>query len=119
METLGARITEIRENLDLRLTQLADLAGVDHGTLSRIESGRILNPRVATLLKLATALNTSVDYLLAGNVRGIENDPDVIFLSQELKLLDKEGRRLSRALIQTLRRMASTTDEEGQDEREI
>ena len=49
-----------------RLTQegLARKANISYHTLLKIENGRIHNPKVETIIKLAEALEISVDKLL-------------------------------------------------------
>ena len=54
---VGERIAELRENQLLRQTELAEKAGISPSTLSQIESGRVSNPHIGTLRKIARALN--------------------------------------------------------------
>lgn len=62
-------------------SQLAVEAGVNHATLSRIESGEIQAPGPEILKRLATALQVTVDYLV-GRTKSltanefISSDPD-------------------------------------------
>ncbi|MDD9266012.1 helix-turn-helix domain-containing protein [Paenibacillus sp. GCM10023248] len=63
MTTLGERIKERREKLNLKQDQLADMMGITRHVLSSYESDRNFPPG-KTLGSLADALKTSADYLL-------------------------------------------------------
>ncbi len=55
-----------KQRLDAKRSQkeLADLADISVPVLQRLEAGRIANPGIITLLKLAMALNCSLDALI-------------------------------------------------------
>jgi DNA-binding XRE family transcriptional regulator len=57
--TLAALLHEmrkIREEAGLSLTDVAERSGIDKGALSRLETGKQLNPTVDTLVRYATAV---------------------------------------------------------------
>lgn len=58
---MGHRIRELREAMKMTQEELADKSGVSRGTISALENGSMRNTTSKTLLKLAQALNTSVD----------------------------------------------------------
>ena len=58
---MGYRIRELREAMKMTQEELADKSGVSRGTISALENGSMRNTTRKTLLKLAQALNTSVD----------------------------------------------------------
>lgn len=58
---MGYRIRELREAMKMTQEELADKSGVSRGTISALENGSMRNTTSKTLLKLAQALNTSVD----------------------------------------------------------
>ena len=60
---LGTRVQKIREDQNLTQTQLAVLVGTSQSTISQIEAGD-RNPSYKMLLKLASALNVTVGYVL-------------------------------------------------------
>jgi transcriptional regulator with XRE-family HTH domain len=60
---LSEKVNQLRRSLKLTQRQLADKTSITQATLSRIEKGKVQNLRVSTLVKLASALNTTVDYL--------------------------------------------------------
>jgi transcriptional regulator with XRE-family HTH domain len=67
MATVGERIREIREELQINQEQLADRASLSKGFLSDVENNK-RNIGSENLLKIANVLGASVDYLLRGEV---------------------------------------------------
>ena len=53
---LVARFKAVRESQGLTLAEVADRMGIDAPALSRFETGKMLNPTLATLHKWAEAL---------------------------------------------------------------
>lgn len=60
---LGKRIRKKRKNLKLTQAKLAELSKIKSSNLSHIERGAT-KVSLPTLVKLANALNTTLDYLL-------------------------------------------------------
>lgn len=60
----GLRIAELRGKAGLTQRQLAAHAGIDQGTVSRIERGGMENPTMQTLTSLAAALGVPAQALL-------------------------------------------------------
>ena len=56
---VGAMI-EQRHNLDLSQRELAELCGIPHSSVARIESGKS-SPNITTLLKIYNQLGLSID----------------------------------------------------------
>jgi len=61
---MGDRIHFLRTDLGLTLQELGDKVGVGASTVRKWETGYIKTLRTDKMQKLATALNTSVDYLM-------------------------------------------------------
>ncbi len=61
--SIGKRVRRIRRSADLTQGQLAQLAGVNSGTLARLEQGGIQDPHFSTLEKLAGALDVRIEHL--------------------------------------------------------
>jgi len=61
---LSDNIKKIRKKKGLSQDKLAKLADVTHTTLIKIESGVNDNPTIKTLMKIANALEVSIDVLL-------------------------------------------------------
>lgn len=60
---MGYRVKEVREQKGMTQEALSAASGVGRVTISLIESGVTKNASGGTLLKLATALGTTVDSL--------------------------------------------------------
>lgn len=58
---LLARLKEIRESQGLTLAEVAERMGIDAPALSRLETGKVLNPTLATLQKWAEALEQKLE----------------------------------------------------------
>ena len=58
---LLARFKAVRESQGLTLAVLAERMGIDAPALSRLETGKMLNPTLATLHKWAEALGQKLD----------------------------------------------------------
>ena len=65
MSTVGGRIRDVREAIGMTQEQLATRSGISKGFLSEVENDR-RNLSSDNLLKIATALGASVEYLLTG-----------------------------------------------------
>lgn len=82
IKELGRRIQARRKHLGLTQEALAELCDVTPQFISYAEAG-LRAPRPENLLKLATGLAVSVDYLLTGQT----TDKDVSVLAQKLRRL--------------------------------
>ena len=60
---MGYKIREKRESMKMTQEELAEKSGVGRVTISLLESGATKNASSKTLLKIARALNTTVDAL--------------------------------------------------------
>lgn len=81
---IGEYIRKRRAWMGLNMGALAKKSGLDGGGLSRIENGESPEPRLPTLIKIADALDVSLD-LLVGRVKKVE--PKDITLWKTDKLL--------------------------------
>ena len=63
-EALAALRSE-RERQGLSLTDLAARTGIDRATISKLETGKILNPTVGTLKRYTAALGKSLSWTLS------------------------------------------------------
>lgn len=62
---MGERMAELRSARGLTQEAVADLAGITHQQYNKVENGKACL-RSDSLLRIATALQTSADYLLSG-----------------------------------------------------
>lgn len=60
---MGYKIKEYREKLKITQEELAEKSGVSRGTISALENGSDKVTTSRTLVKLAVALDTTVDCL--------------------------------------------------------
>jgi DNA-binding XRE family transcriptional regulator len=65
--SLVARFKAVREGQNLTLAEVAARMGIDAPALSRLETGKMLNPTLATLHKWAEALGRKLDVELSNN----------------------------------------------------
>lgn len=92
MVEFGAKLKQLRKEKNLTQKQLASLIGVQNSVISFYEVGeRVPSPEI--IIKLATALHVSSDYLL-----GIEKNESV-----DVSGLDEHDKILVRSLVDTLR----------------
>ncbi len=91
MATVGDRIREVRDELEITQDQLAQRAGISKGFLSDVENNK-RNISSENLLRIANVLGASVDYLLRGDVlesstvEPIVIPPELSQAAQELDL---------------------------------
>ena len=60
---MGYRIKERRKELKMTQTELSEKSGVSRATISGLENGSVRATSSNTLLKLARALDTTVDQI--------------------------------------------------------
>ena len=58
---MGYKIKELREAMNMTQEELAEKSGVSRGTISALENGIDRTTTSKTLVKLAQALDTTVD----------------------------------------------------------
>ncbi|MDH3973616.1 MAG: helix-turn-helix transcriptional regulator [Deltaproteobacteria bacterium] len=83
MNNFGTKIRKIRKQKKLTLEQLSKKCGIDRTYISKIESGKIRNPYIPTLEKIANGLCVDVEILYpftsASSSRGEGIDQRKIF----------------------------------------
>ena len=63
---LGQRVKELRQKKRWRQEDLAKATGLRQPVISRIELGRLQQPKMDVLMRLSEALGMEVDYLIFG-----------------------------------------------------
>ena len=63
MDTLGERISFLRDNMELTQTELAEKIGITPMTLAKYTKD-LNEPRSSTLQKMAQVLGTTSDYII-------------------------------------------------------
>lgn len=61
---INIKLLEIRKIHNLTLQDISTMTGIGTGRLSEIETGKTPNPRVDTLIKIADALDVTLDELV-------------------------------------------------------
>ena len=72
---LAGRLRKAREATGLTLAQLSEQTGIDEPSLSRLETGKTLNPTVATLFRVAAALGLDLGFTLTATPSQPASDP--------------------------------------------
>lgn len=89
--TIGGRICKYRERRNLTQKRLGELAGIAEPTIRRYELG-LLNPKLETLTKIATALEVPVSFLLTDdtNETALSMGATVIDMDSPEKIRSRE-----------------------------
>ena len=91
---MNNRIKDLREDRDMRQSDLADATGIDQRTISNYETGKT-NPDSETIIKLARFFGVSCDYLLGVTEQNlISNQAIVKELSDVRRRLEEIQRHL-------------------------
>lgn len=94
LNEVGKRIMERRRKIGLTQESLAEKSGLTAQCISYAESGkRTMQSRA--LVKIASALGVSVDYILTGNIV----DKDKMLLSEKLEKLTASEVRIVESII--------------------
>lgn len=89
---LGDKVKLLRKGMKLTQQKLAETIGVSQSTIGMIE-GNKQGASNDTLIKLATALNTTVDFLLSDNMEEVSTKCS----NNEAIIKDDDIRRIERA----------------------
>lgn len=88
IDTVGKRIRKLREDKKITLETLSEHTGISKGFLSDAETGN-RNVSSQNLLKIANALNASLEYLLRGTPTDPPN-PEPLTIPPELNQAARE-----------------------------
>ena len=81
---MNNRIKDLREDMDLRQSDLAEATGIDQRTISNYETGKT-KPDSDALIKLADFFNVSIDYLVGRIPFNTPSDPNRIKLIRKIQ----------------------------------
>lgn len=100
---LGDKVKFLRKKMKITQQNLAEIIGVSQSTIGMIE-GNKQGASNDTLIKLANALNTTVDYLLSNDieeiqipVKNVEAAGENSDTNLEFEIEDEDVRRIERA----------------------
>ncbi|MBQ3151777.1 MAG: helix-turn-helix transcriptional regulator [Clostridia bacterium] len=91
------RIRDLREDRDLRQTDVAQATGIDQKTLSNYETGKT-NPDSYAIIKLCDFFDVSADYLIgrtdirSAKIEKIENR--LAEIEKNIEIIKKELKRI-------------------------
>ncbi len=108
---LGSRIQEIREDQGLTQTELAARVRTSQSTISQIEAGD-RNPSYRMLMKLASALQVTVGYVLGEEPAGDLDPVEEAHFRQYRSLTDDARRQLTEYARFLSKRHAGRQDDE-------
>ncbi|MEW9052615.1 MAG: helix-turn-helix transcriptional regulator [Neobacillus sp.] len=92
---IGERIKKLREKKGYSITELAELASVSKSYLSYIERDLNKNPSIHFLMKVASPLDVTIEYLLTG-IDQIEDEVD----HNGKKIIDDEWKKMIQKAIE-------------------
>ena len=81
---LSNKIEHLRKEKGYTFAKLSELSGISTGRLSDLASGKRNNPTMDTLIKLADALDVSLDELVGRKKNGIFLNPDDYIKKNEI-----------------------------------
>lgn len=99
--TVGDRIKELRANKGFTQSDLAKLVGLTYIQVGRYEKGKS-NPSADVLQKLASALDTTTDFLMNGGTEQVEaqlTDKELLRQFQEVEKLEADDKHLVKTFI--------------------
>ena len=99
-KTVGEIITEAGEQKGISKNQLAELCGVSHTEIARIESGEREVPNPKTLRKVSQHLDVNFNDLMYAAGLGLQINPYNLFLIEYYSSL--RGKKVKEALVNTL-----------------
>jgi len=99
--TVGERIKALRGAKKFTQSDLAKLVDLTYIQVGRYEKGKS-NPSAEVLQKLATALDTTTDYLMNGGTEQVEaqlSDRELLRQFQEVEKLEPDDKHLIKTFI--------------------
>ncbi len=99
---LGERIKQLRKQLDMSQSELADKVGISYAQIGRYET-KGAQPPAETLKKIADALGISPDFLIYGDAdqkaKTKLSDPELINQFKAIEQMDEEDKNVVKKLI--------------------
>ena len=99
-QTVGMFITEAREKKGISKNQLAELCGVSHTEITRIESGEREVPNPKTLRKISKYIDVNFNELMNAAGLGLQISPESSLLKEYYSSL--RGPKLKETLVNAL-----------------
>lgn len=99
---LGERVREMRKKRGLTLERLAERVGSSKSYMWEIENKDVARPSAEKLALIATALDTTVEYLLVGDGAKEEEDAEDIAFFRKYKKMDAPAKERLRRILDAL-----------------
>jgi len=105
--SLGKRVQKLREERGMNQRQLAEACGLTQATISRIESGQVVQLKSEAMKRLARCLGVTTDFL-TGNTDNmtsselIEADKNAQYIFRGYEKLPEEGKQELKGFIDWL-----------------
>ena len=93
--TVGLRIREVREALQMTRAEFSEKCDLSESFLAAVESGK-KSVTSKTLYKICTSMNISADYFIRGKGNGFETDTVLELISSMDKLPRESALRIMR-----------------------
>ena len=81
---LSNKIEQLRKEKGYTFAKLSELSGISTGRLSDLASGKRNNPTMDTLIKMADALDVTLDEMVGRKKNGIFLNPDDYIKKNEI-----------------------------------
>jgi transcriptional regulator with XRE-family HTH domain len=78
MSNIASRIQQRLDEIGLSANEASERAGLGRNTINQIMSSSSINPRHQTLVKIAKALNCTVEFLISGITSSSKSMPDLV-----------------------------------------
>ena len=91
MNSIGMRIEQKCNELKITMTELAKISGVDYKTLNRTINAEDPNPTLKQLKKLSISLGISIDHIVFGEKKDIDEEIGIIL--NDIKNVGKEDKK--------------------------
>lgn len=91
---IGRRIKWARELVEPNRAEFARTLGVDRSTLQKIEDGDRA-PSIFNVIELSHQLRISPDYILTGDLRGVDGEVAGYLVRHHPELMDRPGRPIT------------------------
>jgi transcriptional regulator with XRE-family HTH domain len=91
---IGRRIKWARELVEPNRAEFARTLGVDRSTLQKIEDGSRA-PSIFNVIELSHQLRVSPDYILTGDLRGVDGEVAGHLVRHHPELMDRPGRTIA------------------------
>jgi len=98
---IGDRIKQLRTSKNMTQSDLAEIVGLTYIQVGRYEKGKS-NPSADVLQKLASALDTTTDFLMSGDTEQVQaqlSDKELLKQFREVEKMEEKDKSIVKELI--------------------